>query len=174
LSLDNSDPSIYVALANLYIMQRQYDQAIASAERAVELCPSGARAHYSLGTSLVFACRPAEAVRSLEFSIRLNPFPSGRNFSMLGSAYRMLGRDEEAIEVYKKGLQVEPGDLFTHLGLTVAYIKSGREADASNQAAEVMKLHPKFSLDDFGKIFHLKDQSIADDYIASLRKAGLK
>jgi len=45
-----------------------------------------------------------------------------------------------------------------------------REEEASKQAAEVMKLHPKFSLDDFGKIFHLKDQSIADDYLASLRK----
>jgi adenylate cyclase len=174
LSLDNSDPIIYSALSNLYIMQRQYDQAIASAERAVELCPSGARAHFTLGTAYLFACRPAEAVRSLELAIRLNPFPPGRNFSMLGSAYRMLGRDEEAIAVYKKGLQAEPGDLFTHLGLTVAYFKSGREDEASKQAAEVMKLHPKFSLDDFGKIFHLKDQSIADDYIASLRKAGLK
>jgi TolB-like protein/Tfp pilus assembly protein PilF len=174
LSLDNSDPSIQVALCNLYIMQRQYDQAIASAERAVELCPSGARAHYSLGTALVFACRFTEAVRALEFSIRLDPFPSGRNFSMLGSAYRELGRYEEAIEVYKKGLQVEPGDVFTHLGLAVAYIKTGREAEASNEAAEVMKLHPNFSLDSYGKIFHLKDQSIADDYLASLRKAGLK
>jgi len=174
LSLDNSDPIIYSALSNLYIMQRQYDQAIASAERAVELCPSGARAHFTLGTAYLFACRPAEAVRSLELAIRLNPFPPGRNFSMLGSAYRMLGRDEEAIAVYKKGLQAEPGDLFTHLGLTVAYFKSGREEEASKQAAEVMKLHPKFSLDDFGKIFHLKDQSIADDYLASLRKAGLK
>jgi adenylate cyclase len=174
LSLDNSDPMIYSALSNLYIMQRQYDQAIASAERAVELCPSGARAHSTLGTVYVFACRPAEAVRSLELAIRLNPFPPGRNFSLLGSAYRMLGRDEEAIAVYKKGLQAEPGDLFTHLGLTVAYFKSGREEEAGKQAAEVMKLHPKFSLDDFGKIFQLKDQSIADDYIASLRKAGLK
>jgi TolB-like protein/Tfp pilus assembly protein PilF len=174
LSLDNSDPSIHVALCNLSIMQRQYDQAIASAERAVELCPSGARAHSSLGTALVFACRPTEAVRALEFAIRLNPFPGGRNFSMLGSAYRMLGRDEEAIEMYKKGLRVEPGDLFIHLGLAVAYLKSGREAEARNQAAEVMNLHPKFSLDDFGKIFHLKNPSIADDYIASLRKAGLK
>jgi adenylate cyclase len=174
LSLDNSDPFIYSALSNLHIMQRQYDQAIASAERAVELCPSGARAHFTLGTAYFFACRPAEAIRSLELAIRLNPFPPGRNFSMLGSAYRLLGRDEEAIAVYKKGLQTEPGDLFTHLGLTVAYFKSGREEEASKQAAEVMKLHPKFSLDDFGKIFHLKDQSIADDYIASLRKAGLK
>ena len=86
----------------------------------------------------------------------------------------MLGKDEEAIAMFKKGLQAEPGDLFTHLGLAVTYFKSGREEEARNQAAEVMKLHPKFALDDFGKIFHLKDQSIADDYLASLRKAGLK
>jgi hypothetical protein len=69
---------------------------------------------------------------------------------------------------------VEPGDLFTHLGLAVAYLKSDREEEVRNQAAEVMKLYPKFSLDSYGKIFHLKEQSIADDYIASVRKAGLK
>jgi len=70
--------------------------------------------------------------------------------------------------------EVLTGDLFTHLGLIVAYIKTGHKAEASNQVAEVMKLHSKFSLEDFGKIFHLKDQSTADDYIVSLRKAGLK
>jgi TolB-like protein/Flp pilus assembly protein TadD len=173
LTLDASDPRIHYALTNLYIMQRQYEKAIASAERAVELSPSGARAYGSLGTALFFACRFNKAIQSLEQAIRLNPYPPSVHFRILGGAYRGAGRYEEAITEYKKALRQNPDDIFTHLGLAVIYIKLGREEEARAEAKEVMRIHPKFSLDYFAKVWHQKDQSVVDDSIVCLRKAGL-
>jgi len=174
LALDESDPFIHTCFSSLYIMQRQHDKAIASAERALELSPSGARAHGSLGSALSFACRFSEAVQYLEQAFRLDPYPSSVTLRNLGGAYRAVGRYEEAIVEYKKALKLEPNDLFTHLGLVVTYIKLGREKEAQAEAAEVLRIHPKFSLEHYAKTLPLKDQSIVDDTIACLRKAGLK
>ena len=174
LPLDDSDPLTHTCFSSLYIMQKQHDKAIASAERALELSPSGARAQGSLGSALIYACRFSEAVQYLEQAIRLDPFPSSVTLRNLGGGYRMVGRYEEAIVEYKKALKLEPNDLFTHLGLAITYIKLGREKEAQAEAAEVLRIHPKFSLEHYAKTLPLKDQSVVDDTIACLRKAGLK
>jgi len=91
----------------------------------------------------------------------------------LGSCYRNVGRYEEAITAYKKALQKNPDDIFTHLNLAVTYVKLGREEEAQAKAKEVIRIHPKYSLAHFAKTLHGKNQSRVDDYIECLRKAGL-
>jgi adenylate cyclase len=174
LALDDSDSLTHSCFSALYIMQRQHDKAIASAERALELSPSGVRALSSFGTALIYACRFSEAVQYFEQAIRLDPFPPSSLFRNLGVAYRGIGRYEDAIVQYKKALKLEPDDLFIHLGLAHTYIKLGREKEAQAEAAEVLRIYPKFSLEHYAKTLPLKDQSFSDDYIACLRKAGLK
>ncbi len=154
-------------------MQRQYEKAIAAAERRLELSPSGAKAYQSMGLALSFAGRDSEAIPFIEQAIRLDPYPPSGLFRLLGSLYRNVGRYEEAITEYKKALQQNPDDIFTHLGLAATYMKLGREEEARAEAKEVIRIHPKFSLDHFAKSMHDKDQARADDYIECLRKAGL-
>ena len=174
IALDESDPLTHTCFSSLYNMQRLHDKAIVSAERALELSPSGARAHVSLGTALLYACRFSEAVPYLEQAIRLDPFPSSTSLRNLGVGYVMVGRYEEAIVDFKKAIKLEPNDLFTHLRLAGTYIKLGREKEAQAEAAEVLRIHPKFSLEHYAKTLPYKDQSVVDDTIACLRKAGLK
>jgi adenylate cyclase len=174
LALDDSDPLVHNCLSSLYIMQRQHEKAIASAERALELSPSGARAHHSLGTALWFACRFSEAVQHFEQAIRLDPFPNSIPLRSLGNAYRTVGRYEEAITQYKKALKLQPDDLFIHLGLAHIYVKLERDKEAQAEAAEVLRIHPKFSLEHYAKTLPFKDQSVVDDTVVRLRKAGLK
>ncbi len=173
LALDDSDPRVYQALTNLYIMQRQYEKAIASAERRLELSPSGAKAYHSMGLALSFAGRDSEAIPFIEQAIRLDPYPPSVTYRQLADSYSNVGRYEEAITEYKKALQQNPDDIFTHLGLAATYMKLGREEEARAEAKEVIRIHPKFSLNHFAKSEHCKDQSIVDDYIECLRKAGL-
>jgi hypothetical protein len=49
-----------------------------------------------------------------------------------------------------------------------------REKEARAEAEEVMRINPKFSLDNLAKVVPSKDQSQTDKYINALRKAGLK
>jgi tetratricopeptide (TPR) repeat protein len=173
LELDESDPSIHITMTNLYVMQRQYDKAIAAAERALALGPGAARSHTSMGVALNFSCRFKEAIPFCEEAIRLDPYPPGSSFRALGSAYNAVGRLEEALKAYEKALKVNPNDIFAHMNLAGLYIELGREEEARAEAREVLRLHPKFSLDYFAQIFAYKDPSVADRRIELLRKAGL-
>jgi tetratricopeptide (TPR) repeat protein len=63
-----------------------------------------------------------------------------------------------------------------HLGLAATYSMMGREKEARAEAAEILRIHPKFSVDYYanyiGNVY--KDQSQKDKIVNALRKAGLK
>jgi hypothetical protein len=50
----------------------------------------------------------------------------------------------------------------------------GREKEARAEAAEILRINPKFSLDYLAKTLSYKDQSQNDKVVNALRKAGLK
>ncbi len=50
----------------------------------------------------------------------------------------------------------------------------GKEKEARAEAAEVLQINPKFSVDSHAKLMSHKDQSFMDKLIGALRKAGLK
>ena len=108
-------------------------------------------------------------------AIRLNPFPPVWYLWGLGSCYRDLGRYEEAIGEFKRALDLYPDSLLPHLGLAATYSLMGREQEAHAEAAEILRIDPKFSLNRHAKGFlFFKNQNDADRYIDALLKAGLK
>jgi tetratricopeptide (TPR) repeat protein len=62
-----------------------------------------------------------------------------------------LGRNEEAIQAYKKAIYKEPTNLFARLYLGAAYALDGHEKKARAQAEEVLRIDPSFSLEYFAK-----------------------
>ena len=171
------DDSFYIAHCNmsmLYTLKREHEKAIAAGERAVALEPGVANAHLAYGMSLHYGGRPEEAIPVLQRAIRLNPLGEAGSFMNLGHAYRVMGRFEEAVLEYKKSLQRSPDNFFAHLSLAATYSMMGREQEARAEAAEVLRLNPKFSVDSYAKRLMFKDQSVTDKFIDALRKAGLK
>jgi adenylate cyclase len=163
-------------LALLYYNKREYDKAIAEAERAVALDPSGSASYDTYATVLVMACRPEEAIPLLQKAIRLNPNAAADTFAYLGNALRNAGRFEEAVSAYKKALQRAPDFIVPHIGLATTYSLMGREKEARAEAEKVLRINPKFSLDHFARtmLFVYKDQSEIDKVVNAMRKAGLK
>ena len=155
-------------------MRREHGKAIAAAERAIALNPNGADAYSNLGYILSLSDRSDEAIEFFEKAIRLNPIPPSYYLQQLGIAYRSLGRYEEAIEAYKKALQRSPTDLFAHIGLAATYVLLGREEEGRAEAAEVLRIDPKFSLEYFEKTLPIKNKADTKSFIDALRKAGLK
>jgi len=122
----------------------------------------------------MIACRFSEAIQYTEEAIRLDPFPHNTYFQQLGNCYRFVGRYEEALVQYKKAHKLEPNSLFANIGLAHTYATLGRMEEARVAAAEVLRLNPKFSVDLYAKRLPFKDQSVIDNLVDALRKAGLK
>ncbi|MBL6979115.1 MAG: hypothetical protein ISR61_09205 [Desulfobacteraceae bacterium] len=74
----------------------------------------------------------------------------------------------------KKVLRRSPNNLWAHVGLAIGYSSSDREEEARNEAIEILRIDPKFSLKHFGKRHMYKDQADTDRIAGALRKAGLK
>jgi len=162
-------------LGRIYLTKKQHDQAIAEGERALALSPNDDFVQAAFAVSLHYSGRIEEAMMLFKKAIRLNPFPPVWYLWGLGNCYRDLGRYEEAIGEFKKALRLYPDSLPPHLGLTATYSLMGREQEAHAEAAEILRLDPKFSLNRHAKGFlFFKNQSDADRYMDSLRKAGLK
>jgi len=174
ISIDKGNSDAYMVLGNLYLMKREHDKAIAAGQRAIALNPNGADAYAQLGCTLFFSGRSAEAIELLKKAIALNPVPPSYYLCHLGSAYRALGRYEEAIEAYKKGLHREPNNIFAHMGLAATYSLMGHEEEAGAEAAEVLRIDPNLSLKDMEKIDPSKNRARAKRWYDALRKAGLK
>ena len=175
LALDDSLGGVHALLCQLYITKGEYDKAIAEGERAVALNPSGTDVLSEYAGSLNSAGRSEEAIPLFKKVIRLNPFGKFTLYRRLGLALRRTGRLEEAVSAFKKAIQGSPNDIMSHLGLAATYSIMGREEEARAEAAEVIRINPKFSLDSYSKRFpQPMDQSRRDEYINALRKAGLK
>jgi adenylate cyclase len=173
IDLDESLGEAYGMLGFLYTMTGQYEKGIMEAEKAVALEPNSDLAHHYLGLTLRFASRPNDAIPAIKKAIRFNPFAPGTYRYSLGLAYLFSGQYEEALEECKKATTREPDNLGAQLSLTVAYGLSGRDKDARATAQEVLRINPKFSLEQFSRSLVYKNHADKDRFIDALRKAGL-
>jgi adenylate cyclase len=176
LAMDDSIAEAHALLSALHTIKREFDESIAEGERAVALLPNGAIAQLYYADSLRYAGRSEEAIPVYQKAIRLSPLGWSTLFSNYANALRITGRFEEAVSAYKKALQLSPNSILGHAGLAGTYIMMGREKEARAEAAELLRINPKFSLDSYAKTLHtsFKNPSEIDNYIDALRKAGLK
>ncbi len=174
IALDETQDYAHSLLGHIFLMKRQYEKAIAEGERAIALNPNGADAHAHLAMTLDYVGRPEEAIASFKKAMRLNPMPPNWYLANLAHAYRRTGQYEEAIVTLRKALQRNPDDLIAHINLAASYIMGGREEEARAEAAEVLRIDPKFSVEYFAKTLPYKNQADTAFAIDVLRKTGLK
>jgi adenylate cyclase len=171
IALDDN-PYGHGTLALMYVQKREYDKAVAEGERAAAMDPAMLGIY---GTTLHHACRPTEAIPVFQKFLRLNPVkpPSGP-LMVLAMCYMNAGKYEEALLTSKRLLQEYPDHFLGNIALTSTYFRMGRMEEARAQLAEVMRINPKFSLDNFEKIIRYKDPEYTKRTIDTYRKLGLK
>ena len=79
-----------------------YERAVAESEKAIALNPNNADRHVGLADTLIWVGRPEEAVAHVEEATRLNPsYPFNYSW-VLGHAYFVMERYEEAVSALNK------------------------------------------------------------------------
>ena len=173
IALDDTNVDAQGLLAFLYSMTRQYDKSIVQAEKALALNPNSAWAHFAVGKTLSFAGRWEESIPEYKKAIRVNPIPPGNQLWSLGLSYAYTGQYEEAIKWCAKAVHHEPDDLLARILITVVYSLSGRDEEARAEAAEVLRIQPKFSVKGFEKRLTYKRKEDTEKFLNALRKAGI-
>jgi adenylate cyclase len=169
LALDDANADALRWLSIIDWLQGRFDQAVVEAERAVAFNPNFASGYENLSNALLAANRPEAALRAGETGARLDPVRENYFAYTVGDALVGLGRYQEGISVLKRHLKGYPDNLEAHFFLVAAYSELGHEQEARAEAAEVMRINPRFTLTSIEKAARLHPRWLIDE-----RKAGLK
>jgi adenylate cyclase len=169
IALDDTLAEAHGRLGYIYSMIGQYDKAVAQGEKAVAVNPNSAMAHVMLGKTLSFAGRWEESIPPYKKAIRLNPIPPNMYLYSLGLSYAFTGQYEEGITWCEKAVRQAPDSLWARIMMAVVYSWSGQDEKARAEAAEVLRIQPKFTI----KKSRYKRKTDRERFNGALRKAGL-
>lgn len=147
LRIDDADPLVHAMLADLFLTGDFYDEAIASASRAIELDPDCAPAYLALG--LAYDRRGGMWDQSILVWHELAEVRPDLVTAhvQLGEAFAAASFEEEAIEAWKQALVLEPHEARAMYNLAVAALKKEGMATALPGFRKAGELDP--SQDDF-------------------------
>jgi adenylate cyclase len=174
ITLNDISPWGHAVLGYVYLWQKQYEQASAEMERAIGLDPNLALSHALLAETWSRTNKREEALYVVERALHCTPRIVDEHLSSVGVAYSLAGKPEEAIAPLRRYLSHYVNHLGTHLTLAAVYSELGKDAEAQAEAAEVLRINPKFSLEVHKERVPIKDPATLERHIAVLRKAGLK
>jgi len=173
LLLDESNSDAHMAAGWLFSMRKDFNNAVACLRRCIELNPNNADGYDMLGLVLAMSDETAEGTTFVKKAFLLNPIPPAFYYAHLGICYRDLGQYDEAIEAFKRSIQIEPDNMTGRVGLIAAYIYSGQDREAYKLGQEVLKLNPNFSVEKWCNAAPFKTKNRVIRFTKALRKAGL-
>ena len=153
--------------------QGRYEEAVVEARIAVSLSPNDAYIKLGLARILINAGHPEEGDVHMREAMRLNPFHHTYYFGILANALEQLGRDAEAVDILQMAVTKDPDYFAGHLRLASLYGLTGRIDDAKVQAAEALRINPRFNLSRAPTFYMTANPDFLERFVGGLRNAGL-
>jgi len=173
LSIDDGDPDTLARAALISaFMVGDSEAEIEMADRAVALNPNSWSTWNGRGWVYNYAGLPEEAIRSFERAIRMSPVDPRQYTTLtgIGVALIELHRFDEAVVAGKKAQRQNPAFSGAYRCLASAFAHLGRDAEAHDAAARVLKIDPAFTISAYIARGGLSNVKL---FIEGLRKAGL-
>jgi adenylate cyclase len=170
--LDPRLPQAHAQLGNVLCHMRRHDAAIAEFQRAFALNPNFIDHRFAY--ALTYAGEHARAIEVIEANLSLDPFPP-LLFSLgpMGIANYLLKRYGEALHCFRECASCLPDLQTPHVWLASTYGQLGQFDEARAEAAEVLRINPEFTIEQWKRAMPYKDPKDAEHRIDGLRKAGL-
>jgi tetratricopeptide (TPR) repeat protein len=154
-------------------MKREFEKADNYYKKAISLTPDNPDMHAGLGFALNYLGKPQEAILHFKLAMRHSPFYPTWYLHHLGLSYHLTGQYEEAIEAIKKAIERAPDSLYPHVRLTALYSDLERDQEARAVAAEVLRIKPDFSVENYARANPFKDNAVVEHRKELLRRVGL-
>jgi tetratricopeptide (TPR) repeat protein len=168
-----TDVSHQVA-SGLAIRRRKYEKAIAEAEKALALNPSGSGFNFNMGCVLVYAGRPREAINYFKRALELDPLRPGWPLFYMGVAHFTMGQFNEAVALIKRALTHEPKKVMKAI-LAASYAHLDRYQEARDALNDYLKVFSPQTpdLSTVVNAWAFKELKDLDRFAQGLVKAGL-
>jgi adenylate cyclase len=173
LALDAGQADAWALRGMVCLIQQRYEEAVAAADRAIAEGANAAGPVMWAGQIFTFSGQPEVGLALLQKAARLSPLPPPHYFNVLGNCYRLLGRNEEAIDAYRRGLQEAPHTVNGLVGLALVLARAGRNAEARAAVAEARGLQPDFTRATWSRLAGV-DREMTQRDLDDLERFGLR
>jgi len=181
LSLNPDGPGWYIgSLAVARASTGQPEEAITTLREALSLDPDNAHISRYLSLVLSYEGKHEKSLSMARNALSLKkktpgPMPDTDFYLTLGLSHLVMGQYGEAIAAFKKSISISTENVYAHVGLTASYSMAGQMKEARAEAAEVLRINPRTSLESIAKngYYNYKNAD-KERFIDALRKAGLK
>jgi len=143
--VDPNLPEPFKALGDLFLSspRRLFDQAIEAYERAITLRPHYAEAHVGLGDAKAAKGENEAAIAHYQKALSLDPLNARVQFALGKIYYSEKGLYYEAVNAYKKAIDLDQSFLEARMGLGEIYEEKGLYKDAVVEYKKVIEIEPK-------------------------------
>lgn len=166
---DQLDASAFAELGFAHLYKKMHKEALADYARALALNPNDADIVAEYADALVYCGQPEQALEALGKAMRLNPYYPDWYLWNLADAYSALGRFEDVIATVQRMQNPDEGRRL----LAASYAHLGRLNEAREQAREILRLYPNFTISHWRLRPPHSDNAILERLVDGLRKAGL-
>jgi adenylate cyclase len=171
LAIDPDTPDAYRTISGVLLMRGRFEGAAAASRKSVKLGPSLSSVLAFAGFVLACCGHAAEGLRHVEKAVALNPNYPAWYLGVLGNAYRLAGRAEDAILAFRAYHARLPG---YGLGdLLMIQEQAGHLDEARETAALLIAARPTFTVTSWLKTQSRVDKEQMEADLASLRAAGV-
>jgi adenylate cyclase len=171
LALDPENADACARAGQFLLLEERWEEAAAQVRRAVRLAPDAGDIAAVACFVLATAGLPEAAIAYGERALTLTPNPPGHYFGHLGNAYRLAGRNAEAIAAFEAYHARNPG--FGLVDLLIIQQEEGRVEAAKRAAELLLAARPDFTIGAWQKTQFRQNPARLDADLAALRAAGL-
>ena len=175
--MNGPTPLAHEVGTEVYIDLGDFDNALAEAEKAININPNNPNSNFALGQALVAAGRHQEAVEPFKKAMRLDPSYRDALGYGLGRAYFFMSQFEQSAVLFEKAYESSPDNAKPLWYLPAAYAYLDRQIDAENAFEKLKELNPRWSRMYYlrkGFAGNLKNPKDLELLTEGLRKAGMK
>ncbi len=179
-AMKNPSSEAYSLAAAKELHRRNFQKAIALAEKSYNYAPNSANILTALGWTLAFTDRTEESIELFNKAIKLDPLDTLKNtsnsFIWIGVNHFSMGNLKEAVTYLEKGLSLNPKLNNFSCFLAASHALLGHDTEAKKALADYMKVYPMFppTIQYLYNMWAFMDSKVFDRFAQGLVKAGLR
>ncbi|MBI5354248.1 MAG: tetratricopeptide repeat protein [Chloroflexi bacterium] len=153
LKADPQNTDLRIELAENYLLNGDYENALSEASQVLSAVPDNDRALLVIGVTYASTQKPADAIEPLKRFVALRSAASTAGYNIgletglyyLGDSYIQVGKPEEAIPVLKQALEINRTSSDDSYLLGTAYAKTGQHEQAIASFETAVLFVPDFT-----------------------------
>lgn len=173
-STDDNDPLALTILAWSYLFAREWDEALATIDRAIELSPNFAPAIGIRGTILACMGELDSSIAVIKEAMRRSPRDGFMPFWLMGLywAYHCMQDYEKAAATAQHATRIAPENPTFRRQLAVAMHMLNRPDESNAALMEYFKLSPNATIDD-ARAIPSRNRDQLERFVELLRQIGV-